>query len=301
MVLALVVLHFGVRLRGQAFRIGPPGRGAALQPGDLPGVLRFGLRLAGRRLGVQPRLGLLAADDLVGEPGQRHRAAIRARARSAVVFTLAEQRVLCGVGGLSLGEPRVHLSGQQRLQLGDLDFQLPGGGIGGHRRVRLHLGAIAGHHIHADQALPRTRHQRGHQQPLHRLLVPGHEPGHGGVIRMQVLRQHPRAHIVKGGHLDRPRRPDPLAIAVHDQAHHQPRMIGLLTLPISPVPGHKRRQVHPADLLAHRPRQMPSRQPLPRIRRQQVHLITAAATSEVVPHNHIFPGQSPFPRINTPT
>ena len=60
-------------------------------------------------------------------------------------------------------------------------------------------------------------------------------------------------------------------------------------------------QVHPADLLAHRPRQMPSRQPLPRIRRQQVHLITAAATSEVVPHNHIFPGQSPFPRINTPT
>jgi len=241
----------------------------------------LGLLAAGGFFGVQLRPGLLAPDDLAGEPGQRHRGPTRAQA--AVFVILAEQRVLGGIGGLRLGEPRVHPGGQQRLQLADLNLQLLRSGVRRHRRVRLDLRPIPGHHIHAHQALRRACHQRLNQQALQRPLMPGHEPGHGGVIGVQVLRQHPRPPIIEGGHLHRPRRPDPRAVAVHDQRHHQRRVIRLLPLPIGPVPGHERRQVHPGHRRVHRPRQVPRRQPLPRIGRQQPPLIDATATSEVVP------------------
>src|SRR5262249_4994479 len=47
----LVVRHPGISLGGQAFRIGPAGRGTGLQPGDLPSVLCAGLLAAGCLLG----------------------------------------------------------------------------------------------------------------------------------------------------------------------------------------------------------------------------------------------------------
>ena len=270
-----------------------------LQPGDLLRPPRLGLCLPGLLLSVQLHLRLLAADDLVRQPGQRARPGASRRPVTAAV-TASGHGVLGRIGRPGLGEPRLHLSGQQRLQLADLDLQLPSGGVRRHRRIRLDLRPVPGHHIDADQALPRARCQRLDQQPLHRTLVPGHEPGHGGVIRVQALANHPGTHVIPGGHLDRPRGPDPLAIAVHDQAHHQPRMIGPLALPIGPVPGQERRQIHPSHRRAHRPGQMPRRQPLTRIGRQQPPLIPLPATSEVIPHNHIFPGQSQFRAANTP-
>ena len=67
---------------------------------------------------------MMPADDLAGEPRQRHRGA----APAAVLPALAEQRILGGIGGPGLGEPGPRPGGLQRLQLAGLDLQLLRGG-----------------------------------------------------------------------------------------------------------------------------------------------------------------------------
>src|ERR1022692_3860662 len=122
--------------------------------------------------------------------------------------------------------------------------------------------------------------------------MPGHEPGRRRMIRMQVPADHPGAHVIERRHLHRPRRPDPLAVAVQHQRHHHRRVIRRAALPVRPVPRQERRDIHPRRLLQQPPRQMPGRQPLPRIRRHQEQLLPLRR-HEVI-HNSIFPGQSPL-------
>jgi hypothetical protein len=71
-----------------------------------------------------------------------------------------------------LGDPRVYLGRDQLLQLADLQIQLLDRDVGRRRRVRPHLRAVPGHHVHGDQPLPGAPGDRGDQQALDRLLVP---------------------------------------------------------------------------------------------------------------------------------
>ena len=252
------------------------------------------LLLPDRCLSLQPGPGLLPADQLAGQPGQRRRPA------AVVVIVVIEQRVLGSVLGPGLRHPGGDLCLDQLFQPGDIVVQLPGRGTGRLRRVRPDHRPVAGDHVHADQALPRARRQRLHQQALDCLLMPGHEPGDGRVVGVQPAADHPRAHIVPAGHLDRPRRPDPLAVAVHHQRHHHPRVIRRPALPVGPVPRHEPGQVQPRHQLPQLPGQVPRRQPLPRIRRHQEELVTAAAAGEVVSHKRYFPSSQTISRFDTP-
>ena len=187
-----------------------------------------------RALGLQLRLRRLAAGQLARRPlpGRPGRGPAGPAAGTSPPLNRASS---AASAARACSIHACHLGFQQLLQLRDIQPQLLRGRVRGHRRVRLDLGAVPGRHVDPDQALPRARRQRLHQQPLQRLLVPGHEPGVRGVIGVQPAADHPRAHVIEGGHLDRPRGPDPLAVAVHDQRHHHPRVIRRPALPVGPV------------------------------------------------------------------
>jgi hypothetical protein len=145
------------------------------------------------------------------------------------------RRGISVIKGKVLSDPEPDPGIDQLLQLRDLRLQLPSGHVRGHRRARLQLGPVPGHHLQGHQALPRARLHRLRQQPADRLLVPPDEPGHRRVIGMQVPADHPRPDIIERGHLDLPRRPQPLAIAIQQQARHHRRVIRLPALPVAPV------------------------------------------------------------------
>jgi hypothetical protein len=147
-------------------------RGPGLQPALLRGQLRDPRRplrlsplLPGPGFGPQLRLrrltaGQLARRPLAGRPGRGP------AARRRGIIAAAEQGVLRDVGGAGLLDPRRHLGLQQLLQRGDVQPELLRGRVRRHRRVRLDLRAVPGHHVDPDQALPRARYQGLHQQPL---------------------------------------------------------------------------------------------------------------------------------------
>ena len=120
--------------------------------------------------------------------------------------------------------------------------------------------------------------------PPERVLMGRPEPGDGRVIRNLVRSQHPEGDILGAAPLDDPAGTFTDAIRVHQQRHHQRRVVRGAAPTISPVRRHERDEVELLDDVQHEPRQMISWKPLRQRRRQQEQLI-AITSHEVVSHD----------------
>jgi hypothetical protein len=153
-------------------------------------------------------------------------------------------------------------------------------------RVARDPGAIDRHHPGLHQPRPITQLEHLGEQLDQRPLVATDKARDRRVIGNQVAGDQPVSDVLAAVTLDRPRRPHPRRERVQDQRHHQRRLIRRATVTVSPIRGIKRRQVHLADRVDHKPRQVIRRQPLPDVRRQQEPLLTAAF-NEVLRHTEM--------------
>ena len=96
-------------------------------------------------------------------------------------------------------------------------------------------------------------------------------------------RDHLERHILHARPLDRPRRPHPARIPIQQQGDHHRRVIRPPADPVSAIRAIERAQIHARDRVQHEPREVPLRQPIPHIRRQQKRLIPIT-TNEVLSH-----------------
>jgi hypothetical protein len=219
--------------------------------GRLPGFLPGPLRLAARRvLSRQPVPGPGQPLPPLGPAGQRPR---RGRLRGAAVL-----RVVGGVRGSRLSEHLLNLR---------------------QRPVRF-LRGVAGQFrpIQAQQA--QRHHALGGEQPQHlaeqpaqRCLVPGPEPGDGGVIRMQPAGDHPVADVPHAPLLDHPAGPLALAVPVQQQRDHHLRAGRRPPVAIGPVAGTELAQIQGGHRVQHHEDQIVLGQPLAHVHRQQQRLI----------------------------
>ncbi len=226
---ALVVRHPGRGLGGppSAAAAGPrPAAPACRSSPPAPPRPAAG----GRLLGVQPGLRLLPAHQLTRGAAPASPAPARARPRRHPPNRASSAASSARAAPASRPPPRRSASPAPRCPP-----ELLRRSVRRHRRVALTFVPSPATTSTRTRPAARTR-PATDQQPLHRLLC---RVTNRATSRDQgaVPAVHPGAHVIEGGHLDRPRRPDPLAVAVHDQRHHHPRVIRLLALPVGPVPG----------------------------------------------------------------
>jgi len=139
-----------------------------------------------------------------------------------------------------------------------------------------------------NSALGRQQRQHLHEQPLDLGAVPPDEHRDRLVAGRRPAADHPAADIIDARRGDLPRRPDPLEIAVQQQARHHRRVIRRLPLTVGPVRRGEPGQVQLPGHLDHLPGQVIRRQPGPHIGGQQAPLITINRT-EPSSHNSIIP------------
>ncbi len=269
----------GFLLPGPVGELGDPGLEPALlllAPGVLPGRELGADGLPPLQHQLRPlRLLLLL------------RPAAAAAAVTAVTGTVAAA-VISAVAQHVLG-PSAEPGVDHRFQLGDLGVQLRRGHVGGHRRVRLQLGAVPGDQVQGYQALPGACLDRLRQQRAGRVQVRPDELRDGGMIRVQAPADDPGADVIVGGHLDLPGGPAAPAVAVQQQRGHHRRAVRAAALPVGPVPRPEPGQVHLPGQVQHPPRQVPFRQPLPRVGRHQHRLVRPVPVPEFIPHTAIIP------------
>jgi hypothetical protein len=140
-------------------------------------------------------------------------------------------------------------------------------------RVGLHLPAVDREHPDLRQPAPGAQRQHLAEQARQRLLVAPDEPGDGRVIGPLLRRDHPKRDVLRARPLDHPRRPGPARVGVQQQPHHHRRVISRPRPPVDPVGRVERVQVHLADGVNDKPRQVILRQPLPHIGRHQKPLL----------------------------
>ena len=154
-------------------------------------------------------------------------------------------------------------------------------------RVRAHPRAVHRQLPELHQPHPRRRHHQLRQQLPERPKVLLPELADRPVRRTVPRRQHHERHVRLQPRRDPPRRIHPRHVRVHQHLHHHRRMVRLLPPPVStPVARVERFQIHRPHKLVHVVRQVLTRQPLPRIRRQQAPLrgIVVTVRSHAIQH-----------------
>ena len=154
------------------------------------------------------------------------------------------------------------------------------------RRVRLQLRAVDGDHADLDQPAARAQRQHLAEQAGDRLLMTLDEPRDRRVIRALLGRQHPEGDVLLAGALDHPRGPDPARVRVQQQRDHHRRVIRRPAAPIDAIGRVERLEIHLADGVDDKPRQMPRRQPLADIGRHQKRLL-AITRDEALAHHEM--------------
>jgi hypothetical protein len=109
------------------------------------------------------------------------------------------------------------------------------------------------------------------------------EPCDRGVVGLVLRGDDPGSDVLLARALDRSRGPHPARIGVEHQGHHHRRLVGRATMAILAIGAIERRQIHRADRVDHKPRQIAFPQPLPDVGRHQEHLL-ASTRQEVLRH-----------------
>jgi hypothetical protein len=112
------------------------------------------------------------------------------------------------------------------------------------------------------------------------------EPGDGAEVRFLAGRQEPERDVVGQAALDRPRRAHPGGVAVDQQPHHQPRVVGRVAALLGVV-GQDRPEVeHLVDHVGDEPGQVALGQPVLQRRRQQQDLMRIERPERLVHCRH---------------
>ena len=142
------------------------------------------------------------------------------------------------------------------------------------RSVTGQLGAIQAECSQRHHALGGQQPQHLAEQAAQRLLMPGPEPGDGGMIRVQPPGDHPVADVTDAPLLHHPAGPLALAVPVQQQRHHHFRVERRPPVPISPVPAAELAEIQGGHRVQHDEDQIVFGQPLAHVHRQQHRLIT---------------------------
>jgi hypothetical protein len=138
------------------------------------------------------------------------------------------------------------------------------------------------------RALGRQQRQHLHEQPPDLGPVPPDELADRLAAGRGPAADHPAAQVIDARRGDLPRGPDPLEIAVEQQACHHRRVILRLPLTAGPVRRGEPGQVQLPGHLDHLPGQVIRRQPGPHVSGQQAPLIRINRT-EPFSHNSTIP------------
>jgi hypothetical protein len=152
--------------------------------------------------------------------------------------------------------------------------------------VGMDRGAVDGEHLGAHQTGIRAQRQDLAEEPGQRLLVALTEPRDRRVVRDLVCREDAKRDVFLAGALDRPRRPDSTRLGIEQERHHHRRIERGPPVPVLAIHGVERGEIHLRDRLDHEPREVPLRQPIPDVRRQQKRLLTIGR-DEVLAHTGI--------------
>ena len=214
----------GARLIARAAAAALPGRRSRV-PGLLPGPLRLTARLV---LGRQPVPGPGQPLPPLSPPGQRPR---RRRLR------------ITGFRGVLGSVDRSRL-GQDLLDLRQRPVRLL-------RRVARQLRPVQAEQPERHHALGGQQAQHLAEQPAQRRLMPGPEPGDGGMIRVQPAGDHPVGHIPHAPLPGHPAGPLTLAVPVQQQRDHHLRVKCCPPVPVRPVPAAELAQVQGGHRVQH--------------------------------------------------
>jgi hypothetical protein len=137
-----------------------------------------------------------------------------------------------------------------------------------------------------------------HEQPRKRLQMPLAELRDRVVVRVLVASDHAQRHVLVRPALDPPRRWLAHAVRVHKHRHHHARVIPRAPAQVLALASLlDRRQVQLPHHVQKEQRQVPLRQPLTQIRRQQQTLIDLVRQ---VPLRHALSNTAPPPRFRSP-
>jgi hypothetical protein len=163
------------------------------------------------------------------------------------------------------------------------------------RRIRLHLRAVDGDHADLGEPAARAECQHLAEQAGDRVRVALDEPRQRRVIRALLGRQHPERDVLLTSALDHPRGPDPARVGVEQQRDHHRRVIGRPAAPVDAIGRIERLQIHLGHGVDHKPGEVPRRQPLAHVGRQQERLL-AITRDKALAHREMVlnpPGDTP--------
>ena len=158
------------------------------------------------------------------------------------------------------------------------------------------LGAVDGDHPRVDQTGIRTQRQNLAEEAGERILMTLAEPRDRRVVGNLVSGDNAEGHVFLARPLDRARRPDPARVRVEQQRDHHRWLERRPAVPVLPVGGVERAQVHLRHRVEHEPRKVRLRQPVADVGRQQKRLL-AVGRKEVLAHarNRLNPpGRTPL-------
>ena len=137
-----------------------------------------------------------------------------------------------------------------------------------------------------DQPAARAQRQDLAEQIGDRRLVAHPEARDRRVIWRVVGGDHAECDVVVAAPLDCPRRAHPDRVGVDEQRDHHRRIVRRATPTVVAIARVERPEIHLADGVKHKPRQMPLGQPIAQARRQQ-QLLLAITRDEVLRHPEI--------------
>jgi hypothetical protein len=155
------------------------------------------------------------------------------------------------------------------------------------RRVRVELGAVDRDDTDLGESAARAEREHLAEQAGDRLLVTLNKPCERRMVRPLLGRQHPEGDVFLAGALDHTRGPDPARVRVEQQRHHHRRVIGRPAAPVDAIGGIKRLEIHLADGVDDKPREVPLRQPLANIGRHQKRLLAITRDKALAHHEMV--------------
>jgi hypothetical protein len=143
--------------------------------------------------------------------------------------------------------------------------------------------AVDGDHVSVNETGIRTQRENLAEHAGQRVLVALTEPRDRRVVRDVVRGDDADRDVLLARALDRPRRAHTARVRVEQQRHHHRRLERRPAVPVVPIGGVERAEIHPRDRLDHKPREVPLGQPLTDVGRQQKRLLPTAR-HEVLAH-----------------
>jgi hypothetical protein len=149
------------------------------------------------------------------------------------------------------------------------------------------LRAVDRDHVGLDQTGIRTQRKHLAEEAGQRVLVALTEPRDRRVVRDLVRGNDADRDVFLARALDRPRRPHAARVRVEQQRHHHRRLERRPAVPVVPIGGVERAEIHLRDRVDHKPREVPFGQPVTDVGRQQKCLLPIAR-QQVLAHTGIF-------------